>query len=618
MAKQLKFDNVISLGVSYSWENGINSSTQSCGKITSSEDEWVKRVKNINIDVLNTDLGNQGGQVDQAMALNQARYLDTSESDIYANGSYFGKGKFGGYSIKEGSQSNDIVSSLSYTMESDGADPDPDNIDNLDDPVSIEETITVSRDIQNKKYNIEHSYSINFGNEFDLVSNHPLYSGNSSYETAEGRLLLGQNRSNNTVNVSPVNYLQYIPSLSKYASANGWDLDALSADCYGKNVTTTETKDFINGDFSLNKNIEISYTGEDIDNTNQTPWQTEYSMSWSSSEIDGESCGIAAMNGTISAGGMMGEGQCGPDAINNTIAAKSGYDYFVLGGEAKKRMTSWYGSLNSLLPKNSQSSLNPQMTNLKANQCTPSVQKGGEENNGTITFSFEMNNCKNQKQTAGGSPYSISETSSSSRGVSECNKKKVITFEATSTKSVQAKCGQQIDVLGDHPRFGSISSISKPAAPAYPTEGKNPKRWKIKSESYSYNEYQASRNWNLTYSDSPDDDACNPRCEETSGCGQFKTEIKQVPKSPRYVEATTSNGPLKVQKGNNLPTKSISTSLLANASGCNTDINSLLGNLKSELSSNTPQCVIQGLSWEYSTEFMGDTQIKGSMNGIDL
>ena len=617
MAKQLKFDNVISLGVSYSWENGVNSSTQSCGKITSSGDEWVKRVKVINLDVLNTDLGNQGGQVAQAMASNQGRYLNSSKSDIYANGTYFGNGQFDGYSIKEGSQSNDIVSSLTYKMESDGANPDPDNIDGLDDPVSIEETIRVSRDIKNKKYSIEHSYSISFGGDFDLVSNHPLYSGNPSYQTAEGRLLLGENQANQTVNVSPVNYLQYIPSLGKYTAGNGWDLAAISSDCYGKNTVTTETKDFINGGFSLNKNIEIFYTGADIDNTNQVPWQTEYSMSWSSSEIDGESCGVATMNGSISAGGMMGQGKCGPDKLNNTKAAKSGYNSFVLGGEAKKRLDSWYTNLNLLLPKNSQSTLNPQMTNLKASQCNPSVQKGGEQNNGRIDFSFEMNNCKNQK-TVSGSPYSINETSSSSQGVSECNGKKDIIIEGTSTKSIQAKCGQQVDASGNYKRFRSISSISGPSKPDYPNRGQNPNRWKVKSESYSYNKYQGTKNWNLTYSDSPDDAECNPRCEETSGCGQFKTDVISKPSSPRYVEAMTSSGPIRVEKGKDLPTKSISTSLLANGSGCNTNINSLLGDLRSELSSSTPRCIIQGLSWEYSTEFLGDTQIKGSMNGIDL
>ena len=615
MAKQLKFENVISLGVSYSWENGINSSTQSCDTIVSGE-EWVKRVKDINLDVLNTDLGNQGGQVVEAMALNQDRYLDTSEADIYANGSYFGNGKMVGYSIKEGSQSNNIISSLNYRMETDGADPDPDNIDKLEDPVSREESITVSRDIKSKTYKIEHSYDINYGSEFDLVSDHPLYSNKPSYESAEGRLLLGQNKANQVVNVSPIDYLQYVPSLSKYTLSNGWDLKAISDDCFGKKTTTTENKDFINGNYSLNKTIEISYTGEDIETGNLEPWTIEYKMSWSSSEIDGELCGTATMDGTVSAGGILGVGMCGPDQATNSKAAQSGYNYFVSGGIAKSRMQSWYSELNELLPKNSQSTLNPEMINLTALQCTPSVQKGGS-NDGSIKFSFEMNNCTNQK-TINGSPYVLTEKESTSRGFSECNEEKIPFIKGTTSKSVQGKCGQQIDTQGNYPRFQSITGIQKPNNPVYPNGGTNGARWSGTSSSYSYNKYQANIEWSTTFSDSPKDENCKPRaCGDTDGCGQFETKVDYKPKTPRYVDVVTPKSVLKIQVGNDLPKVTASSILTSNGTGCVNDLTVLLSGLSVELIKNKPSCFIEGLSWNYSTEFLGDTVMGGTVNGID-
>ena len=613
MAKELKFDNVISMGVSYTWQNGVNSSSQSCSEINSGQ-EWVKRVKSVNLDVLNTDLPNQGGDVVQGMALNQEKYLDTSVADIYANGSYVGNGRMVGYSIKEGSQSSDIVSSLDYKIENGGADPDSDNIDDIDDPVTQEEYITVSRDIKNKTYSIEHSYSINYGSDFNLVSNHPLYSGNLNYQSTEARLLLGENKANQVLNVSPANYLQYIPSLAKYTAGNGWNLQAISSDCFGKNTTTTENKDFINGNYSLNKSIEISYTGEDIDTQNTDPWTVEYSMSWASSEIDGETCGTATMRGSVSAGGMLGAGQCGGNQISNSIAARNGYDDFVSGGKAKARMDSWYGEINELLPANSQSTLNPQMVNLQASQCSSSVQRGGASNNGSIEFSFEMNNCKKQKVT-GGSPYVLSESTNTSTNKTE----EGIVTEVTVKKSVKGKCGQQVSPSGQYIRYDSISSIQAPGDPIVP----GGKPFRVKGESYSYNKYQAFQEWNITSTNgkkTEDGKNRNIGCEEESdGCGQFDTNEESNPATPRYVEATTSDGTIRVQRGRNLPVKTVSTSLSAKGTGCsNLELNTLLGKLKVELSSNTPSCIIQGMSWQYSSSYGGDTEIQGSVNGINL
>ena len=49
------------------------------------------------------------------------------------------------------------------------------NFDRKEDPVERTESISVSRDIKGKKYTIEHSHSVNFENDFDMVTDYPLY-----------------------------------------------------------------------------------------------------------------------------------------------------------------------------------------------------------------------------------------------------------------------------------------------------------------------------------------------------------------------------------------------------------------------------------------------------------
>ena len=65
------------------------------------------------------------------------------------------------YSIKEGSQSNAVITNLEMMN---GGPDDQENFDKKDDPVQRSENITVSRDIKAKSYTIVHKYDINFGN----------------------------------------------------------------------------------------------------------------------------------------------------------------------------------------------------------------------------------------------------------------------------------------------------------------------------------------------------------------------------------------------------------------------------------------------------------------------
>ncbi len=61
--QKLEFNNVISMGVSYSWENiAGEGNTNACAELNRGK-SLVKRTKNVSLDVLNLDLANAGNSV---------------------------------------------------------------------------------------------------------------------------------------------------------------------------------------------------------------------------------------------------------------------------------------------------------------------------------------------------------------------------------------------------------------------------------------------------------------------------------------------------------------------------------------------------------------------------
>ena len=146
---RLEFNNVISMGVSYSWEHiaGENAANSCEGVSEEEKSNLIKRTKNVSLDLLNLDLGNADNSVIQFMANNQSQYVAGSLVDIYANGIYAGNGKLSNYSIKEGSQSNSVVTNLNYEMKNGGPD-DSQNFDTAENPVQRTESINVSRDVK--------------------------------------------------------------------------------------------------------------------------------------------------------------------------------------------------------------------------------------------------------------------------------------------------------------------------------------------------------------------------------------------------------------------------------------------------------------------------------------
>ena len=83
-------------------------------------------------------------------------------------------------------------------------------------------------------------------------------------------------------------------------------------------------------------------------------------------------------------------GSCG--GTNPADAAQSGFDEFVTNETAKDRLTEWFNTMSSFAGSNN--SLNPVIKNLKKTTCVPSVDRGQNQNNGEIGFSFEMNNVE--------------------------------------------------------------------------------------------------------------------------------------------------------------------------------------------------------------------------------
>ena len=603
----LYFNNVVSMGISYSWERQSESAGfAQCTGLNHGKNNFVKRSKSLGLEVLNLDLNNAGGSAVANIANIQNKYVDTDSVRVYANDMFAGKGRLSDFSINEGSLSNESITNLTYIVPT-----EDESYDQEEDPVSRDEEITVSRDIKGKTYSIEHSYSVNFGSDFDFVSDYPLYKDNPNYASVEGRLALGESEANSALYENPVDYGEYI-DLSNYATEKGWDLAKMEAGCSGVFSSSSYTKDYINGNYSLSKNIELRYTGEDLED-NQELYEIEYNMSWSEETRNDSAspCAIVNMDGTI-----RGIAKNCSSGSNPSIYAESGYNVFVSGGQAKQKAVEFFNYIKNNINSVPTGDIHDTMFNLKKEQCNPSVQREGAKNNGEIKFSFEMHNCPNYDIT---NSSNVSSSTSANINYNECNGKKIKVTANTAQIRVEAgNCFLNIDESGNYQKYNSIKdSINqadiKGRVDISNYEGQYPKRYKIRVESVSDSPYQGSKSYRVTYSDAPDDDECGGG---VGGCDSFNTKVKDKEEKPRYLDSNAVCD-LQYVKGKNPATRSVSTSIDYPKTGCDPlSMKDLADKVKQELVSNAPDCAVQSASWSVSKDGNGKMQGNGSINGI--
>ena len=626
------YNNVISLGITYSWENGLNPNNSEAtvcpGMGPKIPTEYIKRTQETTIEALNLDLANPGGANIANLAKAQNAYANTKPQSIYTNGKFVGNGRLSSYSMSEGSLSNESITTLGYTMEDGGPDKeDPNETDPTgEDPISRTESITVSRDIKAKSYKITHSYSIAFGDNFDAVTDHPFYSGNTNYETVAGRLVLGQKEANEAIYSNMVDYNEYI-DLGAYAVGAGFNFKLINDNCSGVFYTTDSTSDYINGNYSITKNTELRYTGSNIE-TEPASYEVDYTMNYSEVPVGGFRCAKVTMQGSVK--GKEGKGEC-VDTPAQTVseAAESGYKKFVTDGDAQVKLTAFYGSIkdNIELMGIYPVALNGTMTNLKKTECVPSVEKGAP-NNGTITFSFDMDNCPNRGTTPGGVPYTKSETTNRSYSwQKDCNQAERKVTTSSVNGSVGGVCGLQVDGNGKYVRWDTVSSTFETAMATAKTtaetnyNGDYPDDLSLRSSSKSINEYAANGTYSFTYSDAP------KACEQTSkfdSCKKVRViDEETTAAKDRKVRTVTTDGVIIQKKGKDLPTKTVSLevgSFISDDSDkkCSQDLDGFLTATKKELNERKPQCIINSLTWTYNKQFDQNASVSATMGGIDL
>ena len=617
-ASRTNFDNVTSLGVSYNWEHDKNG--QPCEALIGGEaqksGEWIKRTKTLNIAVRNLDIANAGGSVVEAMAANQEKYTNDENSSIYVNGNYAGYGRLTQYSVSEGSQSNDVTSSLTYVIDN-GAPGDSDTIDTQEDPVSRTSSITVSRDLVGKSYEISQSAGVDFGNDFDLITNSPLYSSDPEYKSVDGRLTLAENWVSNAIFGQQVDFSSYI-DLSAYQTAGGWNLSGLQNGCSGVASNSSHTKNFINGGYSATRTTRLSYTGENLEPIIPA-YQVNYTMAFSAREEGDTRCSALTMNGSVQ--GQVDNFGEGCPSISQQ--AESGYQEFVVGGAATGRLVSFFGSIKSALGGDFQGDLVPKILNLTKKECDPTLNQGAK-NDGTIEFSFEMNNCPGNK--TGAFPYTAKETTATSENIQECRGVSRNVTSITVAGSVQGDCGLPIDSSGNYPKWDSAegewsarrAAAGTTAIAAY--SGAYPGKFKIKTESYGHNPYAANGDYSVTYSDAPLSDECGARSSAgVTGCFAVELDVNAVPAKPNRIYTKTSAGLVTEIKGNTLPTKSVDVQITSPSTGdCSQLYTDYLDEAKTQLNDNKPACVLQRFNWTFSKRYGQATSMKAATKGIDL
>ena len=513
---RVDFDNVTSLGVSYSWSHGVkNGAPLPCSGMSDiPTGKWIERVKTVSLEVANLDLSSAGGNVIAQMAQQQAKYVNTSTHSIYANGKYAGHGYLVDYSINEGSLSNASITNLTYTMRDGGEDPN--EADDENDPVTRSESIKVSRDIKGKTYTIDHSYSISYGSDWDLVTDYPVYSGNPSYKSVDGRLTMGEQEALKAVNQNVTNYNDYI-NLSAYTLGTGFDLSRINDGCSGVFTSSNDTKNYINGDYSYNKQTTLKYTGvnltEDLD-----PYAIDYKIGWSQKQDESHGdCIDLTFNGSIKAN--MGTVQdCSDTASGAGAIAQKGFDEWVTDDNPKGvvKVREFFDAISGslALPGATNYPLVDKILSYKKDECVPSVSKGAQ-NDGTITFEFTMSSCPEQKQS-GDSQYEESQSVSVSFSRGGCDGAERRITEISVDGSLQAKCGQSLTPSGLYQKWENISGIfHDTTGTAYATglayySGSFEDQLRLSSESTSINKYEGQGNYRFNFTDSSLNENCDP------------------------------------------------------------------------------------------------------------
>ena len=625
---RVNFDNVTSLGVSYDWSYNQGSALP-CPGITNQEGRqtgnWVERVKSIDLEVANLDLNNAGGEVIAQMAAQQAEYVNTASSSIYANGHFAGYGYLTSYSIGEGSLSNSSVTNLSYTSRGDG-DPNEEEVE--DDPVTRSESIKVTRDIKGKSYTIDHSYSVSYGSDYDLVTNYPLYSGNPEYKSVDGRLALAEKEALSAVNNDITNYGDYI-DLSPYTLGSGFDLTKINNGCSGVFTTSNETKNFINGDFSYSKQIVLKYTGANLE-SGVPPYEIDYSIDWSQSK-DPEygDCLTLKFNGNIKAnqGSVL---DCSSGSSGVGAIAQSGFEEWVTGPNPKgaQRVQEFFDALSGQLsvPAANNYPLVSGILGYKKEECVPSVDQGAK-NDGAIKFEFEMSSCPNQK-TEEGSQYEEQRGTSFSFSKSECNASERKVTEISVDGSVAGLCGRNIDENGNYQRWNLTEPIfnqSKASGLAHgPTQYEGPFTLRLASQSTSINKYEGSADYTYTWTDSPNTQDCEPVTEE--GCNdQFAVSSKETlkPSIKRYVNTVTAAGIISEEKGETLASKSSSVQINTVNTGQEIDLslNTIMDEVQCQFDLIKPTCAIQNMTIDITKNQKNgydNISANGSIEGINI
>lgn len=616
-ATATKFNNVTSLGVSYSWENGShgNPCTGLLGGKAKSTGKWIKRTKEVSLDVRNLDLLNSGnGAVVEGMAASQSKYTNTERTKVYANGNYMGEGRLSDYSISEGSQSNDVTTSLSYSMPDGGPDDTP-SIDGDDDPVSWTSSITVSRDVKEKKYSIVQNASASFGNEFDLITNDSRYVDNPQYASAVGRLAEAEKWANSLIFTDQVDYNDYI-DLSAYKTAAGWDLKLLAKGNSGVKSSSSFTRDYINGNYSSTRTTSLLYTGENLNSSAAGGYTVKYSIGVQSAKggPNNTQCTKATLKGTVN--GVAGASVAGTAAD----VATSGYNVWVgPEGNGPVAVQAFVTAAQGVLGEDFHGALNGTVRNSLSRQCETSTSQGGAANNGNISFSFDMDNCP---EAAEADDYTANESTSTSDSTTRCKGASRKVFNTSVKGSIAGKCGLLLDENGDYPRWEGIESSFESKRSAAKTtaenayagsyEGKN----KIKSEAWSYAPYDAKGDYTVNYSDSPWADDCTDRV--TDGCYSISTTSQAAKAYTKVIKTLTNVGWVQQSKGTNVPILTVTTNITSATTGtCADNHGEFLEKARTELNNNKPDCVVTDLTWTFQKEYQATTSITATSVGID-
>jgi hypothetical protein len=638
------YSNITSIGVSYTWENtqGQEGTANASPKCTTTPDptnpnlpdqikkksDHIRRVQKIDVQSVQIDTNAAGGVMASAQDSYNTAIAAEESQELYMEQEAGANIHIGGGVIKNASvdqsSSNLVTSSVSYENDTHLKDANDQSTKEEDpDPVSRTEQITVSRDIVNKAYKIEHSYSVSFGSDFDAVTDHPLYEDDSDYATATARLDLAASESESAVFDDPKDYNEFL-DLSAYQTEEGWDVAALQIGCSGLIYSTSTTKDFINGDYSYVKTTDIKYTGTDID-TGDAEYNVNYSIDWSMTKEEdvSEACLLMSMKGSIEGKREIKSDKC-TGLITAAEAARSGFDEWVEGGSGEERMREVYEWIveNVELQGVDQGGLKPGMTNLKSSSCLPSIDKG-VPNDAVIEFEFGMDNCsssRDPKVPEEGSPYLYAETQSTSYSwEKDCNdvERKITNF--TVNGSVNGVCGTQYDnkrwnsVSGT---FDDLKASGKDTASGYSDHDD----WNIISSSDSINEYGANGSFSWTYSDKGT--GCKKE-SEFNECHVVDSRIESGASTERVVEQYTAGGIIEQSKGNNRAVKNVSLTIEnKQTSGCDSTYTGFLDTAKKELNKVSPDCVINGLSWTFKTSFTvggvdASSTLECSMEGVD-